>query len=263
MGVRTGYGIRSGGPRRLTACRSRSDRDSEATAKAREPRTAGAGSGAAAARHHATSPGTKATARRSSDHNAASPHRSHQDATSAARTWTATAYGLSVREGMAGEGTPWTCADTMCMPCADTMCMPCATTACTPWPDIGMADTAGMEGMGWIGDRAGRGPCPPGCPMPARVASKPKCRAACVASIIAPIPGKDRSRPPSSHPATNTPAKAAPHTHSGGMSPMASPCPAAASSTHTAANTTARRLRTAADAPIARHPPTHGAYVRA
>ncbi|UXX96232.1 hypothetical protein N7U49_38570 [Streptomyces sp. AD2-2] len=43
-----------------------------------------AGWGAGASRHQATSPGTRATAQRSSDHSAASPRRSHQAATSAA-----------------------------------------------------------------------------------------------------------------------------------------------------------------------------------
>jgi hypothetical protein len=51
--------------------------------------------GPPAASHQAASPGTNATADRSSDHTAASPRRSHQVSTTAAPTWAAVACGVN------------------------------------------------------------------------------------------------------------------------------------------------------------------------
>ncbi|OIJ85509.1 hypothetical protein BIV25_43740 [Streptomyces sp. MUSC 14] len=95
-------------------------------------------------------------------------------------------------------------------------------------------------------------------PLPPRAVSKAMCRAAWVASMVVPMPVRERSRAPRIQPSVNTAAHPAASAHRGGMAPMASPCPAAASSTHTTANTAARRPHTAGDALMVRESPTVG-----
>ncbi len=166
--------------------------------------------------------------RRSSDHRAASPRRSHQEAARAARTWAAVAW--PVRCGCTVRGVA-----------------ACVAIAAMAWP--GMTAMCAAPGPG----------------RPGRAASKPRCSPAWVSSMAAPMPGSERSRPPSTQPSANTARKPAVSAHDGGRAPMASPCPAAASSTHTAAKTAARRPLTAGDAlmvVMVRDPPTAGWYVR-
>lgn len=81
-----------------------------------------------------------------------------------------------------------------------------------------------------------------------RVASKARRRPPRVARVPPPMPVNERSRPPSRKAIAKICRTAATCTHTGGAAPMASACPPAAGSTHSAANTTARKLRTAGDA---------------
>lgn len=201
-----GYGVPGGGPRRCTACRSsvrRGGRGSHGHGRTTS-RASGTRPAPPRTRHQARRPGTSAAARRSSDHTAASPRRSHQVSSSAATTCAAPACGVTV--------------------CAWDMLMPCMTI-------VGCGATA----------------------------SKARCSPPCATSVAAPMAPRDRSRPPSRHPAAKTGANPAACTHTGGVVPVASACPPAASSTHSAANTAARSPRTGADAVMAPDPVTRPA----
>lgn len=89
--------------------------------------------------------------------------------------------------------------------------------------------------------------------------SKARCSPPWATSVPAPMAPRDRCLPPSRHPAAKTGAKPAACIHTGGVVPVASACPPAASSTHSAANTAARSPRTGADAVMAPDPATRPA----
>ncbi|EDY56006.2 conserved hypothetical protein [Streptomyces sviceus ATCC 29083] len=91
-----------------------------------------------------------------------------------------------------------------------------------------------------------------------RAAPKARCSPPWEARVAPPMAARGLSRPPSSHPAANTGTNPAVCVHTGGAVPVARVCPPAASSTQSAANTAARRLRTAGDALMAIDTPTCG-----